>query len=191
MKKIYLLVSALALSISAFAQAPVPTSYDFENGGTYPTGWTLNPLGVGSQYYTTSFACGNSAYSLKLDTDGENLVVALSSQPGVVSYNIRANTGSTTPWNGDMQIQESVNGTTWTKSPGEKMTPSKIAGFHLITIDLGNFTTLSKASFNQNNANWDNRNSTNFLNQFKSGANIYDPKSGTVNQTSVVPKVIC
>lgn len=114
MKKIYSLISAFAITINAFAQAPVPTSYDFENGGTYPTGWTLNPLGAGTQYYTTSFACGNSAYSLKLDTDGENLVVALSSQPGVVTYNIRANTGSTTPWNGDMQIQESVNGTTWT-----------------------------------------------------------------------------
>jgi endonuclease I len=112
MKKIYLLVSALALSISAFAQAPVPTSYDFENGGTYPTGWTLNPLGTGTQYYTTTFACGGSAYSLKMDFDGENMVVALSSQPGTISYNIRANTGSTTPWNGDFQIQESVNGTT-------------------------------------------------------------------------------
>jgi hypothetical protein len=114
MKKIYSLISALALTLSAFAQAPVPTSYDFENGGTYPTGWTLNPLGTGTQYYTTTFACGNSAYSLKLDTDGENLVIALSSQPGTVTYNIRANTGSTTPWNGDMQLQESVNGTTWT-----------------------------------------------------------------------------
>ena len=114
MKKIYSLFSALALSISALAQAPVPTSYDFENGGTYPTGWTLNPLGAGSQYYTTSFACGNSAYSLKLDTDLENMVIALSSQPGIVSYNIRANTGSTTPWNGIMKIEESVNGTLWT-----------------------------------------------------------------------------
>jgi len=114
MKKIYSLISAIALSMSAIAQAPVPTSYDFENGGTYPTGWTLNPLGVGTQYYTTSFACGGSAYSLKLDTDGENLVIALSSQPGTISYNIRANTGSTTPWNGDMRVQESVNGTTWT-----------------------------------------------------------------------------
>ena len=113
MKKIYSLISAIALSISAFAQAPVPTSYDFENGGTYPTGWTLNPLGTGTQYYTTSFACGNSAYSLKLDFDGENMVVALSSQPGTISYNIRANTGSTTPWNGIMKIEESVNGTLW------------------------------------------------------------------------------
>jgi endonuclease I len=115
MKKIYSLISAIALSMSAIAQAPVPTSYDFENGGTYPIGWTLNPLGVGTQYYTTSFACGGSAYSLKLDTDGENLVIALSSQPGTISYNIRANTGSTTPWNGIMKIEESVNGTTgWT-----------------------------------------------------------------------------
>lgn len=116
MKKIYSLISALALSLSAFAQAPVPTSYDFENGGAYPTGWTLNPLGAGTQYYTTSSACGSSAYSLKLDTDGENLVIALSSQPGNVTYNIRANTGnpSTGAWNGDMRIQESPDGLAWT-----------------------------------------------------------------------------
>lgn len=114
MKKVYSLISALALSISAFAQAPVPTSYDFENGGTYPAGWILNPLGAGSQYYTTSFACGSSAYSLKFDVANENLVINLSSQPGVVSYNIRANTGSTTPWNGNFQVQESTDGSLWT-----------------------------------------------------------------------------
>lgn len=114
MKKVYALISALALSISSFAQAPVPTSYDFENGGTYPTGWTLNPLGTGTQYYTTSFACGNSAYSLKLDVDNENLVIFLSSQPGNVTYNLRANTGSTTPFAGNFQVQESVDGNTWT-----------------------------------------------------------------------------
>lgn len=115
MKKIYSLISALALSISAFAQAPVPTSYDFENGGTYPTGWTLNPLGAGTQYYnSTSSTCGNSLYSLKLDTDFENLLIYLSSQPGNVTYNLRANTGSTTPFSGNFQVQESVDGNTWT-----------------------------------------------------------------------------
>ena len=114
MKKIYSLISALALSVSAFAQAPVPTSYDFENGGTYPTGWTLNPLGPGTQYYnSTSSTCGNSLYSLKLDTDFENLLISLSSQPGNVTYNLRANTGSTTPFSGNFQVQESVDGSTW------------------------------------------------------------------------------
>lgn len=114
MKKIYSLISALAVSLSISAQAPVPTSYDFENGGTYPLGWTLNALGVGTQYYTTSFACNSSAYSLKFDANNENLTIFLSSQPGAITYNIRANTGSATPWNGNFQIQESVNGTTWT-----------------------------------------------------------------------------
>ena len=114
MKKIYSLISALAFSVLAIAQAPVPTSYDFENGGTYPTGWTLNPLGAGTQYYTTSFACNSSAYSLKLDTDFENLTIFLSSQPGNVTYNLRANTGSTTPFSGNFQVQESVDGTNWT-----------------------------------------------------------------------------
>lgn len=115
MKKIYSLISALALSISAIAQAPVPTSYDFENGGTYPTGWTLNPLGAGTQYYnSTSSTCGNSLYSLKLDTDFENLLIYLSSQPGNVTYNLRANTGSTTPFSGNFQVQESVDGSNWT-----------------------------------------------------------------------------
>lgn len=114
MKKIHALISALAFTMSAFAQAPVPTSYDFENGGTYPTGWTLNQAGTGTQYYTTSFACNTSAYSLKLDIANESLVIFLSSQPGAVTYNIRANTGSATPWNGNFQVQESPNGTVWT-----------------------------------------------------------------------------
>ncbi len=114
MKKIYSLISALAVSLSISAQAPVPTSYDFENGGTYPLGWTLNAFGTGSQYYTTSSACNSSAYSLKFDFSNESLVIFLSSQPGVITYNIRANTGSSSPWNGNFQVQESVNGTTWT-----------------------------------------------------------------------------
>lgn len=114
MKKIYSLISALAISISALAQAPVPTSYDFENGGAYPSGWTLNPLGSGSQYYTSAFACNTSAYSLKLDFDLENLTISLSSQPGIVTYNLRANTGSTTAFSGNFQVQESADGNSWT-----------------------------------------------------------------------------
>lgn len=114
MKKIFTLISAFAISIGVKAQAPVPTSYDFENGGTYPTGWTLNPLGTGTQYYTTSFACNSSAYSLKLDLSGENLVIFLASQPGEITYNIRGNTGTSSPWNGNFQIQESVDGNSWT-----------------------------------------------------------------------------
>lgn len=114
MKKITTLISAFALSIGVFAQAPVPTFYDFENGGIYPTGWTLNAAGVGTQYYTTTNACGSSAYSLKMDfagtTTGENLVINVISQPGIVSYNIRGNTGSATPWSGTYEVQESITG---------------------------------------------------------------------------------
>jgi len=74
MKKIYSLISALALSVSAFAQAPVPTSYDFES--TYPTGWTLNPVGTGSQYYTSAFTCASGgAFGLKFDQPNESLVI--------------------------------------------------------------------------------------------------------------------
>jgi hypothetical protein len=118
MKKIYSIITAVTMSFSSFAQAPVPTSYDFENGGIYPTGWTLNAAGVGTQYYTSSFSCGSSLYSLKFDTPGtttgENLLIYLVSQPGDITYNIRANTGSATPWNGNFQLQESVDGLAWT-----------------------------------------------------------------------------
>jgi len=115
MRKIHALISALALTIGAFAQAPVPTSYDFENGGTYPTGWTLNPAGTGTQYYTSSSSCNGSAYSLKIDfagaTNGENLVINVSSQPGPVTYNIKgATSGSSVLWDGTFAIQESITG---------------------------------------------------------------------------------
>lgn len=119
MKKAYSLISALALTIGAFAQAPVPTSYDFENGGTYPTGWTLNPAGTGTQYYTSSNSCNGSAYSLKFDfagaTNGENLVINVSSQPGAVVYSIKGNTsGPTVAWDGTFSVQESITGATGT-----------------------------------------------------------------------------
>lgn len=113
MKKIYSLISAITLTVSAMAQAPVPTSYDFES--TYPTGWTLNPVGTGSQYYTSSFTCANGgAFGLKFDQPNESLVIFLSSQPGAITFGMKANTGSTSPWNGNYQVQESTNGTTWT-----------------------------------------------------------------------------
>jgi endonuclease I len=115
MRKIHAVISALALTMSAFAQAPVPTSYDFENGGTYPTGWTLNPAGTGTQYYTSSSSCNGSAYSLKIDfagaTNGENLVINVSSQPGPVTYNIKgATSGSSVAWDGTFSVQESITG---------------------------------------------------------------------------------
>lgn len=118
MKKVYSFISALALTIGAFAQAPVPTSYDFENGGTYPTGWTLNPAGTGTQYYTSSSSC-NGAYSLKIDfagaTNGENLVINTSSQPGPVIYTTKGMTsGNTVLWDGTLAIQESITGATGT-----------------------------------------------------------------------------
>jgi endonuclease I len=132
MKKIYSLISAMAFSVMAIAQAPVPTMYDFES--TFPTGWTLNPVGTGSQYYTSSFTCvGGGSFGLKFDQSNESLVINLSSQPGVVTFGMKANTGSASvQWNGNYQVQESINGTTWTTIK----TYSGTAGFAGTGIDV-------------------------------------------------------
>ena len=77
-------------------------------------------------------------------------------------------------------IHFSIDGVNWTNDPGLKMTPSKIAGYHYITIDLGETSKLSKMAFNDGNANaalrkWQNDNGNNFFNKINDKVMVYDP----------------
>lgn len=97
--------------VSSYGQAPVPTSWDFESNTTQPAGWTINNLNNGNLFYTGSSAC-NGNQSLRLDATNEALTIFLGSQPGAITYKLKANLSSG-QWNGAFRVQESVNGAVW------------------------------------------------------------------------------
>lgn len=95
----------------SFAQAPVPTSWNFESIATQPTGWTITNLNNSSLFYTGSSAC-NGNQSLRLDATNEALTIFLGSQPGTVTYTLKGSVSSG-QWSGTFRVQESVNGAVW------------------------------------------------------------------------------
>jgi endonuclease I len=112
MRKLFLnIVFILFAVVNSFAQAPVPTSWDFESIATQPAGWTINNLNNSALFYSGSTACSGNQ-SLRLDATNESLVIFLGSQPGSVTYTLRAalNSGQ---WSGTFRVQESVNGAVW------------------------------------------------------------------------------
>lgn len=107
MKKITLFLFCLLASIQVmYAQAPVPTSFDFENFVAIPNGWSITDISTaGGLTYTAANSCGSTA--LRLDADDEALTIHVGQQPGPVTFSIRA----TGPWAaGIFHIQESVDG---------------------------------------------------------------------------------
>jgi endonuclease I len=106
----FLLSVLLFAKISA--QAPVPTSWDFENLAMQPAGWTITNLNNSALFYTGSAAC-NGNQSLRLDATNEALTIYLGSQPGTVTYTLKASLSSG-QWSGTFRVQESVNGAVWT-----------------------------------------------------------------------------
>jgi endonuclease I len=105
------IVLFVLLVAKAYAQAPVPTSWDFESIATQPSGWTITNLNSSSLFYTGNSAC-NGNQALRLDATNEALTIFLGSQPGVVTYKLKANLASG-QWSGTFRVQESVNGAVW------------------------------------------------------------------------------
>lgn len=111
MKKIicfFLLI--LALNLSAFAQALLPTSWDFSTAqtpGPYPTGWTPS----GTDFYTTS---GNPGIACKFLLTGNTLIINFTTTPGNITYDLKANTANSAAYTSTFLVEESANGTTWT-----------------------------------------------------------------------------
>jgi endonuclease I len=109
-KKITFFILALCLyNAKIFAQASVPTSFDFENFLALPTGWTVTDISTtGGLTYTAANSCGSQA--LRLDADNEALTIQCGTQPGPITFSIRG----TGPWGaGIFHIQESVDGNTY------------------------------------------------------------------------------
>lgn len=106
MKKIlYTLSLIVAVNLSAFAQAVLPTAWSFINT-TFPTGWSIidpTPL-----YYTGS---GNTPPAYKFDATGDQMIIFFASNPGNVTYYLAGNSFTT---GGIFLVEESVNGTSWT-----------------------------------------------------------------------------
>jgi hypothetical protein len=109
MKKSLLITSlAILVSFLSYAQSPVPTSWDVENYAAIPTGWSHINVGATGTIYGAANSCGTQA--LRLDEDGDALLIWVGQQPGTVTFKARS-TG--TPWDGVFKVQESDDGTVW------------------------------------------------------------------------------
>lgn len=95
------LIAALGFTALA-AQTSLPTSWSFTTT-SFPNGWTSG----GTTYYSGS---GNTPPALKFDNTADWLEIHFSGAPGPLSYYITGNSFS----GGSFDVEESVNGTTWT-----------------------------------------------------------------------------
>jgi hypothetical protein len=116
MKKIFF--SICMMPLLAFAQAVLPTSWNFTTPGisTPPDGW-ITGLGTNGNltYSGNGFSVGGDGLSCRLDGNGEFLTVWFNDKPGNLSYYIRGTGfGTNPPFAGSFKIQESVDGATWT-----------------------------------------------------------------------------
>ena len=85
----------------------LPTAWDC-NSATPPNGWAIS---TGVTQYASSGVNGTAA--LKFAATAQNLTVHFSDDPGKMRYFIKANVGSGSSYTGTFDIQESVDGTTW------------------------------------------------------------------------------
>jgi endonuclease I len=109
MKKSLLSFAALLLwSVLAAAQAPVPTSWDFENFATPPVGWSFLDAGGTGVTYSAATSCGSQA--LRMDWDNDQLMIVFGQQPGSMTFSAKS-TGN--PWGGIFKVQESTDSINW------------------------------------------------------------------------------
>lgn len=99
---IYSSLLAIAVNLTGFAQALLPTSWSFSTA-TLPTGWTES----GTGFYTAS---GNTPPAMRFDNTGDKLTIFFSGNPGPLTYYLAGNSFS----GGTFLVEESPNGTTWT-----------------------------------------------------------------------------
>ncbi len=129
MKKLLLLSCLLFTFHAIFAQATLPTSWDFD--GTTPTGWTL----TGTNFYTSAFA--HTIPSCKFDGTDDNLVIHFSDAAGPVDFYIRGSGA----WDGEFEVQESDDGVTYTTMINYMSGSLNTASHTLVTTDLPLATT--------------------------------------------------
>ncbi|HTL80695.1 MAG TPA: endonuclease [Bacteroidia bacterium] len=101
MKKLLTALFSIMI-VSMIAQTTLPTSWSFTTT-VFPNGWTAS----GNTYYSGS---GNTPPACKFDGTGDWVQIYFSGTPGPLTYYITGNSFS----GGTFDVQESVNGTTWT-----------------------------------------------------------------------------
>ncbi|NNC95749.1 MAG: hypothetical protein HKN92_09320, partial [Chitinophagales bacterium] len=108
MTRIFKLTLALLLLSSGnlFSQANLPTSWDIS--GNAPMGWTVFDI----DFYSSGAFVGIAPPSAKFAGTGDYIEIEYNEIAGPLTYSI---TGSgNAPWNGTFNIEESVDGSTWT-----------------------------------------------------------------------------
>ncbi len=96
----------MATTVVAFAQAVLPTSWNFDDAT--PTGWSESLGGSNTRY-----AQGLAGQACRLDQTNDFVQVFFAEEAGALSYNIKGqNQGGA--WSGTFTIQESVDGSTFT-----------------------------------------------------------------------------
>ena len=103
MKKRILLISAVLLSIVAYSQAILPTTWSFSTINL-PSGWTES----GTSFYTAS---GNTPPAMKFDNTGDYMIINLNSNPGDLTYYL---TGNGFSGGSVFTVEESDLGSVWT-----------------------------------------------------------------------------
>lgn len=111
MKKLtYTLLFLVAFNIVAWAQAILPTSWDFstpQTPGPYPVGWTAS----GTDFYATS---GNPGIACKFLLTGNTVTIQFTTAPGSLTYDLKANTANSAAYTSVFLVEESSDGITWT-----------------------------------------------------------------------------
>lgn len=107
MKNLFLSVFfAFAVSVMGYAQAVLPTSWNFDDAT--PTGWTES-LGGSNTRYTN----GMVGQACRLDQTNDYVQIYFAEEAGALSYNIKGqNQGGA--WEGTFTIEESVDGSAFT-----------------------------------------------------------------------------
>jgi hypothetical protein len=103
MKKRILLMSTVLISIVAYSQAILPTTWSFTTTNL-PTGWTES----GTSFYTAS---GNTPPAMKFDNTGDYMIINLNSNPGDLTYYL---TGNGFSGGSIFTVEESDLGSVWT-----------------------------------------------------------------------------
>ena len=88
-------MSAVLLSIVAYSQAILPTTWSFTTVNL-PTGWTE----AGTSFYTGS---GNPPPAMKFDNTGDYMIINFNSSPGDLTYYLTGNSFS----GGTFTVEES------------------------------------------------------------------------------------
>ncbi|MBI3509369.1 MAG: endonuclease [Bacteroidetes bacterium] len=117
MKKIITALFSIAV-ISAIAQTTLPTAWSFTTT-SFPNGWSAS----GNTYYTGS---GNTPPACKFDNTADWVQIYFSGTPGQLSYYIAGNSFAS----GTFDIEESVNGSSWTN----------LHSFNDVTLPVSTYT---------------------------------------------------